>query len=123
MFAYSKELVWDIFQAATSWDLTKDRWVYDLAPRIMAIQRVTLLAAGPDVFWDPDKDDDNPPRFYDPLPSGPFKGKVVDRIAVRQKVRQYFTFLGWDERGIPSQDWLRKFNVEELEQTFQKFRE
>ena len=62
-----------------------------------------LLLGGPDATWEPIKDDDNPPRFYEPLPNGPFKGKTTDKAKVDKKLQTYFTTLGWDERGIPDE--------------------
>lgn len=121
-FAFSAELIWDFTKAVTGWDITQERWDNELGPRIFAIQRAALLEAGPDVFWDPDKDDDNPPRFYEPLPSGPYKGHTTDRNVVQEKKKEYFVSLGWDSRGIPTLERLRELGVEELDQTFQKFR-
>jgi aldehyde:ferredoxin oxidoreductase len=122
MFAYSGEILWEYAQAVTGWELTKDRWNQELAPRIMVIQRAALLVAGPDVFWDPDQDDDNPPRYYEPLPTGPYKGQAADRIDMKQKMQKYYSNLGWDERGIPTTERLRELGLEDMEQTFQKFR-
>ena len=121
-FAFSSDLIWEFTQAVTGWDITKEHWKQDLMPRILTIQRAAILASGPDVFWDPDKDDDNPPRFYEPLPSGPYKGITTDRKAVNDGKLQYYADLGWDARGIPSQERLRELGIEELEPTFQKFR-
>lgn len=121
-FAFKKEFLWEFVRAVTGWEITEERWEQELAPRILTIQRAALLEAGPDVFWDPDKDDDNPPRFYEPLPSGPYKGKANDRSAVKRGVKEYYTILGWDERGIPTSERLRELGLEELDQTFEKFR-
>jgi len=121
-FSYNADLIWDFTQAVTGWDITKERWDNELRKRIFAIQRAAILAAGPDVFWDPDKDDDNPPRFYEPLPSGPYKGQTTDRNAVQQKKKEYYQGLGWDDRGIPPLERLQELGIEELDKTFQKFR-
>ena len=88
----------------------------------MVIQRAALLVAGPDVFWDPDQDDDNPPRYYEPLPTGPYKGQAADRNDMKQKMQKYYSNLGWDERGIPTTERLRELGLEDMEQTFQKLR-
>ena len=41
------------------------------------------------------KDDDNPPRFYEPLPGDPYKGMVADRERVDIRIQAYFETLGW----------------------------
>jgi len=114
--------IWEFAQAVTGLEITKERWVKELVPRILTIQRAALLAAGPDVFWDPDKDDDVPPRFYEPLPSGPHKGKKADRESVKRGVKKYYAALGWDERGIPTPERLQELGLEKLDQVFRKFR-
>ncbi|MFQ5821907.1 MAG: aldehyde ferredoxin oxidoreductase C-terminal domain-containing protein, partial [Candidatus Heimdallarchaeota archaeon] len=121
-FAFKKEFLWEFAQAVTGWEITEERWEQVIAPRILTIQRAALLEAGPDVFWDPDKDDDNPPRFYEPLPSGPFKGKADDRESIKRGVTKYYADLGWDERGIPTQERLLEMGLEDLDRTFEKFR-
>jgi aldehyde:ferredoxin oxidoreductase len=60
-----------------------------------------LLLGGPDIKWDPVVHDDNPPRFYEPLPAGPFKCKAADKQRVDEEKRKYYETVGWDERGIP----------------------
>ena len=76
----------------------------------------------PNVNWEPVKDDENPPRFYEPLPSGPFKGKTTDRALVHQKRATYFETLGWDERGIPTKKTLEKYGLGDLEGSMAKLR-
>lgn len=70
-----------------------------------------LLIGGPDVFWDPENDD-NPPRFYEPLPSGPYKGRTTDRELVKRRKQEYYRAIGWDERGIPTAETLKKLGLE-----------
>ena len=66
---------------------------------------------GPDIYWDPRVHDDNPPRFYEPLPTGPHKGSTVQREEVVKKLREYYAELGWDEYGIPREDTLKKLGL------------
>jgi aldehyde:ferredoxin oxidoreductase len=75
---------------------------------------------GPDITWEPVKDDDNPPRFYEPLPSGPFKGKTTDKELVDEKLQSYFDTLGWNEKGIPTKETLKKLDLEFLEKAVKK---
>jgi aldehyde:ferredoxin oxidoreductase len=74
------------------------------------------------VFWEPIEDDDNPPRFYEPLPSGPYKGKTTDRALVEQKRATYNETLGWDERGIPTKETLEKLGLGDVEPSMKKLR-
>jgi aldehyde:ferredoxin oxidoreductase len=75
------------------------------------------MLGGPDLKWTPVKDDDNPPRFYEPLPSGPYKGKTTDRKLVDKKLRAYNETLGWDDRGIPTKETLKKLDLAFLERS------
>ncbi len=59
--------------------MTLREWYGEKALRILQLQRAMLLLVGPDFKWRPLVDDDNPPRFGEPLPSGPFKGRRLRR--------------------------------------------
>ena len=77
---------------------------------------------GPDVFWDPLNDDENPQRFYEPLPTGPYKGRTTDRTLVEEKRAIYYETLGWDDRGIPTKEILEKLNLGDVEAEMKKLR-
>jgi len=66
------------------------------------------------VRWDPTVDDDNPPRFYDSLPSGPYAGSKLDKKAFQESKRQYYEAVGWDENGIPSVEELKHLGLEKV---------
>jgi len=72
---------------------------------------MALLLGGPDVKWVPGKDDDNPPRFYEPLPTGPHKGSKVDKDKFLEMRREYFSMLGWDENGVPRKETLERLGL------------
>ena len=74
-----------------------------------------LLLGGPDVQWKPKLDDDNPPRFWEPLPSGPYKGKTLDRTEFEEARREYFEAAGWNENGVPTPETLRRLDLEDVE--------
>jgi aldehyde:ferredoxin oxidoreductase len=74
------------------------------------------------VTWEPVVDDENPPRFYEPLPSGPWKGRTTDRELVDRKRAAYFETLGWDERGIPTEETLERLDLGGLESEMSRLR-
>jgi len=122
MFCVVEDLVWDFTKAVTGWNITQHEWSTIQGPRIITLQRVLLLLGGPDIFWDAEADDDNPPRFYEPLPSGPYKGRTTDKKVVEQKKQQYYHTLGWDERGIPTTETLKRLGLEDADEEIKKLR-
>ena len=118
-----QEMVFDFAKAITGFPITLDSWRRVTGPRIVTLQKVLLLLGGPDVAWEPIKDDDNPPRFYEPLPTGPYKGKTTDKKKVAEKLQTYFTVLGWDDRGIPTKETLKKLGLNDCETAMKKLRE
>jgi aldehyde:ferredoxin oxidoreductase len=73
-------------------------------------------------MWEPIKDDDNPPRFYEPLPTGPYEGKTTDKERVDIRLQAYFDTLGWDERGIPKKETLDRLDLGDVDQYMAKYR-
>jgi len=117
-----QELVFDFAKAVTGFPMTLESWRRVNGPRIVTVQRALLMIGGPDIFWEPVKDDENPSRFYEPLPSGPWKGRTTDRELVEKKRAAYFETLGWDERGIPTKETLDKLGLSDLEPAMKKLR-
>jgi len=115
-------LVWEQFRAITGWDTTMEDWNNVIGVGMLTIQRILLLMGGPDHSWNPDEDDDNPPRWYEPLPSGPYRGKAVDRNEVAERKKKYYASLGWDERGIPTVDTLQRLGLTELDEVLREMR-
>ncbi len=105
----------------TGWDLTEDD-LYAAGIRILTLQRVLLLLGGPDVFWDPRIHDENPERFYEPLPTGPQAGKAPSKHEVREGLGRYYSELGWDELGIPKEETLDVLGLSELKDALEKIR-
>lgn len=110
----SQQLQFDFAKAVTGFPITIESWRKVNGPRIITLQKALLLLGGPDVTWEPLKDDDNPSRFYEPLPTGPYKGKTTDRDRVNLKIQAYFETLGWDERGIPKKETLERLGLSEV---------
>ncbi len=119
----SQELIFDFAKAVTGFPITVDSWRRVNGPRIVTLQKALLLMGGPDVTWEPVKDDDNPPRFYEPLPTGPYKGMVTDRERVDIRTQAYFETLGWDERGIPKKETLDRLGLSDVDPLMEKFRQ
>jgi aldehyde:ferredoxin oxidoreductase len=113
----------DFAKAITGFPITVDNWRKETGPRIVTLQKVLLLLGGPDIVWEPIKDDDNPPRFYEPLPSGPKKGMKTDKQIVETRMQTYFQALGWDDRGIPMKETLKKLDLSDAEPSMKKLRE
>lgn len=122
MFCAVHDLMWDFAQVVTGWDLTQHNWCTGQGQRIVTLQRTLLLLGGPDIVWDPDTDDDNPPRFYEPLPTGPYAGKTTDKAFVDQRKQDYYTAVGWDPRGIPTTATLKRLDLADLEPTVKRLR-
>jgi aldehyde:ferredoxin oxidoreductase len=118
----SQELAFEIAEAVTGFGITMESWRTVNGPRIVTLQRALLMMGGPDITWEPIVDDENPPRFYEPLPTGPFKGSVTDRDLVKQKRGVYFETMGWDKRGIPTKENLEKLGLGDLEPAMKKLR-
>ncbi len=121
-YGVPQSLVFDYAKAITGFPITLHSWRSEAGPRIVTLQRAFLMMGGPDLAWEPVKDDDNPPRFYEPLPSGPYKGKTTDRELVDTKLQTYFQTLGWDEKGIPTKETLKKLDLGFLEKNMSKLR-
>jgi aldehyde:ferredoxin oxidoreductase len=114
-FSLSLDLIWDFFNAVTGWtDLRKD-WYDTDALRILHLQRAMLLLGGPDLKWKANTDDDNPARFYEPLPNGPYKGKTVNRKLFEEQKQEYYEAVGWDKKGLPKTVVLRELGLQDVE--------
>ncbi len=114
-FSTGIDLIWDFFSAVTGWQDLREDWYETNALRILQLQRAMLLLGGPDLKWKANADDDNPPRFYDPLPTGPYKGKTVDKKLFEEQKQEYYEAVGWDKNGLPKPNILRKLGLSQVE--------
>jgi len=103
-----QEVEW--LQAITGFGITKDVLEGQMITNWTTMMRVSLLLAG----WTY-KDDVNPPRQYEPLPDGPYKGKFVDKTIEETKKQDYFKALGWDKVGVPTTETLKKAGLDSFE--------
>ena len=116
------DLVWRYMKAVTGWEMTQEDWMNVNGRRIIQIQRAALLLGGPDVYWDPEADDDNPDRWYEPLPSGPYEGLAPDRAEVMEQRKAAYAEMGWDERGIPTSEELNRLGLQDVEAAMKPLR-
>lgn len=121
-FGLPKKFKFEFYNAVTGLNLTREDWARRGGLRILQIQRALLLLGGPDLKWNPKVDDDNPTRFYQPLPSGPYKGKAADKTSVRESVHEYYEEAGWDKNGIPKSSTLKKLKLENVDEALSKIR-
>lgn len=120
IFGVPRQVKFDFYKAVTGIGLTHKDWINNKAMKILQLQRIMLLLGGPDFKWNPKIHDDNPPRFYEPLPSGPYKGKGVDKAEVGKEVMRYYTAVGWDKNGIPKPEILKRLRLDSAEKALEK---
>ncbi len=121
-FGIPRNLRFDFYEAVTGLKLTREEWCSTKALKTLQLQRAMLLLGGPDLKWNTKTHDDNPPRFYDPLPSGPYKGKTTDKAAVEEYKSRYYEAVGWDKSGIPKAEVLQKLGLEDANIVLEKLR-
>ncbi|KPV61634.1 MAG: Tungsten-containing aldehyde ferredoxin oxidoreductase [Candidatus Bathyarchaeota archaeon BA1] len=121
-FDVPEGLIWGLFEAVTGWKVGPEEWYKTTARRILHIQRATLLIGGPDLRWDPRVHDDNPPRFYEPLPSGPYAGRTVDKAKFEKAKKEYYENVGWDENGISKSEELKRLGLSEVDRKLEELR-
>lgn len=121
-FGFPEDSKFELYSAITGFNLSRDEWARNGGLKTLQIQRALLLLGGPDLFWNTKVDDDNPSRFYEPLPSGPCKGKSADKARVRKKVQKYYEEAGWDAGGIPKSETLSKLGLDKVDKALEKLR-
>jgi len=96
-------------KAATGWNYTKEDWDVHFN-RIITLRRAYNVREGVRR-----KNDTLPERFFtEPIPSGPHKGKVVDREEFQNQLELYYQDYGWDIKGIPTKETLTKLSMEDV---------
>ncbi len=121
-FGLAANFKFDFYEAVSGVNLTREGWLQGGGIKTLQIQRALLLLGGPDLKWNPKVDDDAPARFYEPLPSGPCKGKAADRIRIKEKVQKYYAAVGWDKNGVPASETLHKLRLDEVDCALDKLR-
>lgn len=59
-------------------------------------------------------DDIPSPRYFEPIPSGPQKGKKLDREPFEKLLQTYYEKRGWNIKGIPTRERLEKLGLKEV---------
>jgi aldehyde:ferredoxin oxidoreductase len=111
------EVALELLNASTGFDITEEEFNATFMPRWLALQRTLLILAG----WS-HEDDTNPPRFYEPLPSGPHKGMRVDKATEQKNVQEACLARGWDEKGIPTSETLERLGLPYLDAVLDPYR-
>jgi aldehyde:ferredoxin oxidoreductase len=122
-FSFPEKSRFELHNAITGSDLTREEWARNGGLKTLQIQRALLLLGGPDLFWNPKVDDDNPNRFYEPLPSGPYKGQSANKARVRKRVQEYYEEAGWDADGIPKSETLSRLGLDNVDRALEKLRD
>ncbi len=114
-FTVSIDRIWEFFEAVTGWKTLRQEWEEANWLRVLNLQRAMLLLGGPDLKWKANVDDENPARFYEPLPSGPYEGKTVNKEAFEASKQEYYNSVGWDENGLPKPETLKSLALSDVE--------
>jgi len=119
-FSLPRDSKWKFYEAVTGWRMTPDEWFDHKGLRILQLQRAMLLLGGPDIRWDPKVHDTNPPRFFEPLPSGPYAGKTVDKKKFERSKRKYYRAVGWDKNGVPKSSVLKRLRLGDVDRVLKE---
>ncbi len=108
-FGINPEIYADFYSAAIGVE-TSFKQLMERSEAIYNLTRVINIR-----FGIKRKDDYPPPRtFNDPVPQGPFKGKVIDRAQYDQILDCYYKLRGWDKEGIPLKETLLRLGLEDV---------
>ncbi len=116
------EILWEFLNAITGWDLNEEKWMNFNGRSIIQIQRAAILLGGPDLIWNPNEDDDNPQKWYTPLPTGPFTGNAPNRSELMEEKKKAYAMMGWDEQGIPTSEELTRLDLSDVDKEMSQLR-
>jgi aldehyde:ferredoxin oxidoreductase len=97
----------ELLQATTGWRITFWELMKTGERRVMLMRYINHLRGyGP-------KDDKLPARVFDPLPSGPTKGRSMESQQFQKALSTYYGMLGCDaQSGIPLPGRLMELGLE-----------
>jgi len=106
-----------LFKAATGVDATPD-YFNEVGDRIYALIRAFWIREYG--WWS--REMDMPPAkwFKQPLTRGPLKGSRLDYDSYNQLLDYYYEIRGWDKRGVPTRETLRKLGLDYVIPTLEK---
>lgn len=106
-----------LFKAATGVDATPD-YFNEVGDRIYALIRAFWIRE----YGQWSRDMDMPPAkwFKQPLTRGPLKGARLDYDGYNQLLDYYYEIRGWDRRGVPTRETLRKLGLDYVIPTLEK---
>jgi aldehyde:ferredoxin oxidoreductase len=107
--AKTDQAVIDLINPLCGWNWkTEDYWT--AAKRILTVERVYNVREGIS-----SKDDRLPIRMYkDKLPAGPRKDAIFTDEDQKKMEADYYGFVGWDAKGIPTEASLKAYGLEFL---------
>ena len=98
----------EITEVATGFHFTKEQ-MFEIGERIVNLERAYLVREGIRR-----RDDYLPARFLnEPLPNGNSKGA---KFEMKPMLDEYYAERGWDKRGIPTEDTLKKLGLASVAQ-------
>ena len=115
---YVWENTLELVKAATGWtDFDLDA-LNRVGDRYYALGRLfslhSLRIKDPLEDWDKTF----PPRWFEPLPEGPYKGAASvyngDPEAMLADLREYYKLRGWTEKGVPTKEKLEELGIADI---------
>jgi aldehyde:ferredoxin oxidoreductase len=101
-FAWTVDDYADMISAGTGIELS-GRDLLKVGARIYNLERLFNLREGFTA-----KDDSLPPRFFEPLPEGGSRNRVVH---LEEMLKEYYKLRGWDKEGRPTKATLKKLDL------------
>jgi len=93
---------------ATGWEISTEK-LREILERGWQIERAFSVREGISA-----KDDIPYPRSFEPIPSGPQKGKRLDRESFEKLLQMYYERRGWNSEGIPTRKRLESLGLKEV---------
>ena len=112
-FGLSPATYLKLYHSCTGQSLEGEEGLQALGARIWNMGRLYNLREGINPA-----EDTLPPRFGEPLPSGPCKGHSFSRDDLKTMVEEYYQLRGWTAKGVPGEETLKKL---QLTDTFCRF--
>jgi aldehyde:ferredoxin oxidoreductase len=92
----------------TGWNISSEK-LREILERGWQIERAFSAREGISA-----KDDIPYPRSFEPIPSGPQKGKRLDRESFEKLLQLYYERRGWNSEGIPTRKRLESLGLKEV---------